>query len=71
MQINRTGYLVIAIDAFYFGERRLRVEELEPSRVFTEVRDAFNLTRTKTPGSSESPSTGRATWILAKPPFPD
>lgn len=55
--LAQRGYLVVAIDAFYFGERRLRVEELEPSRVFSEVREAFNLTRTKTPGSSE--------WIVA------
>jgi dienelactone hydrolase len=53
----KRGYLVIAIDAFYFGERRLRVEELEPARVFTEVREAFNLSRSKPAGSSE--------WIAA------
>ena len=53
----RRGYVVAVIDAFYFGERRLRVEELEPSRVFPEVRDAFNVTRAKPPGSPE--------WIVA------
>jgi dienelactone hydrolase len=53
----KRGYLVIAIDAFYFGERRLRVEELEPSRVFTEVREAFNLSRNRPAGSPE--------WITA------
>jgi dienelactone hydrolase len=53
----RRGYLVIAIDAFYFGERRLRVEELERSRVFTEVREAFDIARSKPAGSSE--------WIAA------
>ncbi len=47
----RRGYVVIAIDAFYFGARRLRVEELEPSRVFTEVREAFHTARTAPPGS--------------------
>jgi dienelactone hydrolase len=53
----RRGYIVIAIDAFYFGERRLRVEELERTRVFSEVRDAFDIARTKPPGSPE--------WIAA------
>lgn len=51
------GYLVIAIDAFYFGERRLRVEDLEPARVFSEVREAFALSRSASPGSSE--------WVTA------
>ncbi|MDO8544326.1 MAG: alpha/beta hydrolase family protein [Opitutaceae bacterium] len=53
----RRGYIVIAIDAFYFGERRLRVEELDRTRVFSEVRDAFNIARSATPGSPE--------WIAA------
>jgi dienelactone hydrolase len=53
----RRGYVVIAIDAFYFGERRLRVEELETSRVFSEVREAFTIARTKPVGSPE--------WITA------
>jgi dienelactone hydrolase len=48
----RRGYVVIAIDAFYFGERRLRVEDLEPARVFTEVREAFQTARTAPPGSA-------------------
>jgi len=56
-ELVRRGYIVIAIDAFYFGERRLRVEELEPSRVFSEVRDAFNLVRSRPAGSSE--------WVTA------
>jgi dienelactone hydrolase len=55
--LARRGYLVIAIDAFYFGERRLRVEELEPSRVFSEVREPFGIARKATPGSAE--------WIAA------
>lgn len=53
----RRGYIVIAIDAFYFGERRLRVEDLEGARVFSEVREAFALARTKPAGTSE--------WIAA------
>jgi dienelactone hydrolase len=49
----RRGYLVIVIDAFYFGERRLRVEDLEPARVFSEVREAFTIARSKPAGTSE------------------
>ena len=45
----RRGYLVIAIDAFYFGERRLRLEDLDPARVFTEVREAFATARNSAP----------------------
>jgi dienelactone hydrolase len=51
--LARRGYVVIVIDAFYFGERRLRVEDLEPSRVFPEVRDAFASARKAQPGSPE------------------
>jgi dienelactone hydrolase len=53
----RRGFIVVAIDAFYFGERRLRIEDIAPSRVFTEVRDPFNVARNATPGSPE--------WIAA------
>ena len=53
----RRGFLVIAIDAFYFGERRLRIEDLAPTRVFPEVRDPFKIAREATPGSPE--------WIAA------
>lgn len=37
----RRGYIVIVIDAFYFGERRLRVEELVPNRVIAEAAESF------------------------------
>lgn len=53
----RRGYVVISIDAFYFGERRLRVEDLVPSRVFPEVKEAFESSRKAAPGSPE--------WIAA------
>lgn len=53
----RRGFLVIAIDAFYFGERRLRIEDLAPTRVFAEVRDPFQVARGATLGSPE--------WIAA------
>ena len=53
----RRGYLVIVIDAFYFGARRLRVEELAPASVFSEVREHFATTRAQPAGSPE--------WIVA------
>jgi dienelactone hydrolase len=53
----RRGFLVIAIDAFYFGERRLRIEDIAPTRVFSEVRDPFDVARKAPPGSPE--------WIAA------
>jgi dienelactone hydrolase len=53
----KRGYVVIVADAFYFGERRLRAEELEPSRVFPEVRDQHRAALAATPGSPE--------WVAA------
>lgn len=47
----RRGYLLIVIDAFYFGARRLRVEDLDSASVFPEVRDAFDQTRAQPAGS--------------------
>jgi dienelactone hydrolase len=55
--LARRGFVVLAADAFYFGERRLRVEELEAGRVFAEVREAFHTARAQPPGSRE--------WIAA------
>lgn len=49
----RRGYVVATIDAFYFGERRLRVEDLDASRVFPEVRDALATSRQAKPGTPE------------------
>lgn len=49
----RRGFIVLASDAFYFGERRLRVEELDPATVFSEVREAFKIARAAAPGSAE------------------
>ena len=51
--LARRGYVVIVIDAFYFGERRLRAEELDPARVFPEVREAHAAIRKHSPGSEE------------------
>ncbi len=53
----RRGYVVIAIDAFYFGERRLQVQAINRAKVFTEVRDALDIARSAAPGSAE--------WIAA------
>lgn len=49
--LARRGYVVLVADAFYFGERRLRVEDLEPSRVFSEVREPFAVLRSARPGT--------------------
>ncbi len=49
----KRGYIVVVIDAFYFGERRLRVEDLEPARVAPEVRDAFNQVKSRPTGTAE------------------
>ena len=53
----RRGYVVIVIDAFYFGVRRLRVAELVPARGFSEVREHFAAARAAAP---DSPA-----WIAA------
>src|SRR5262245_57421127 len=37
----RRGYIVIVIDAFYFGERRLRFEDLAADRVITGAKDVY------------------------------
>lgn len=49
----KRGYLVMVADAFYFGERRLRAESLEPSRLFPEVRDRHRTLLASAPGSPE------------------
>lgn len=51
--LARRGYIVIVIDAFYFGERRLRVEEMNPSRLYPETRAAFATSRAVARGSAE------------------
>lgn len=45
------GFAVIAIDAFYFGARRLKVEDIAPSRVFSEVRDPAKALEGSKPGT--------------------
>lgn len=51
--LARRGYIVIVIDGFYFGSRRLRVEDLAPDRVLSEARDSFNAARKAMPDSEE------------------
>jgi dienelactone hydrolase len=49
----RRGFIVIVIDGFYFGERRLRAEDLVPERVIPEAREMFNAIRKAAPDSAE------------------
>lgn len=49
----RRGFVVIAIDAFYFGARRLKVEDIAPTRVFSEVRDPLKVLQGSSPGTLE------------------
>jgi hypothetical protein len=49
----RRGYVVIVIDAFYFGERRLRAEAMDPARIYPEAREAHRICQTTPPGSAE------------------
>ena len=53
----RRGYVVIVIDAFYFGERRLRVEELQADRVIREAQDSYKAAM-KAPAGSTAWQTG-------------
>ena len=49
----RRGYLVIVIDGFYFGSRRLRVEDLARDRVIPEAREFFDAAKKAAPESAE------------------
>lgn len=51
--LARRGFVVIAIDAFYFGERRLKVEDIGANRVFAEVRDPLRVVHSTPPGTLE------------------
>jgi dienelactone hydrolase len=48
----RRGYVVIVIDAFYFGERRLRVEDLSPGQVIREAQDSYKAAMKEPVGSA-------------------
>jgi dienelactone hydrolase len=55
--LARRGFVVLVIDAFYFGERRLRPEEMDPATAPGEFREALaNLAALK-PESAE--------WLVA------
>ena len=51
--LARRGYVVLVIDAFYFGSRRLKVEDLEPATAPGDVREALLKLRTLTPETAE------------------
>jgi dienelactone hydrolase len=51
--LARRGFIVIVIDAFYFGERRLDVSALESSRVFPEAKEAHTHALAAQPGTKE------------------
>ena len=51
--LARRGFLVVAIDAFYFGSRRLRVEELEWSSAPGDVQGVLQTLAETEPGRAE------------------
>lgn len=51
--LARRGFVVITIDAFYFGERRLRAETVPSAAVPADGRDAFRSLATLAEGSAE------------------
>lgn len=52
-ELARRGFVVIAIDAFYFGERRLRAETVPSAAVPADARDAFRSLPALAAGSAE------------------
>lgn len=52
-ELARRGFVVVVIDAFYFGERRLRPETLDRAAVPAEGREAFRSLETLAEGSRE------------------
>lgn len=51
--LARRGFVVIVIDALYFGERRLRPETVPAEAVPAEARDAFRSLASLAPGTEE------------------
>jgi dienelactone hydrolase len=51
--LARRGYVVLVIDAFYFGARRLKVEGLDPAAAPSEAKDMLAALPTLKPGSDE------------------
>ena len=51
--LARRGFVVIAVDAFYFGERRLRAEQLTAEVLPADVREVFRALPSLAEGSAE------------------
>jgi dienelactone hydrolase len=51
--LARRGYVVVVIDAFYFGSRRLRVEALDATAAHPEMREPLAALRALKPGTAE------------------
>lgn len=51
--LARRGFVVVSIDAFYFGERRLRPETVPAAAVPADARDAFRSLATLAEGTPE------------------
>jgi dienelactone hydrolase len=51
--LARRGFAVLAIDGFYFGRRRLRVEDLDPATLPSYVAQPVAKVKASQPGSSE------------------
>jgi dienelactone hydrolase len=52
-ELARRGYVVLVIDAFYFGERRLQVEEIDPETAPGDMREPLRALRKLEAGSAE------------------
>ncbi|MBK9169400.1 MAG: hypothetical protein IPM24_18320 [Bryobacterales bacterium] len=73
-ELARRGYVVVVIDAFYFGERRLRVEDLDPAAappVFRERLKALGALTRDTPEFRQAvnPLCGEFEHLTAKTIF--
>ncbi len=51
--LARRGFVVLVIDAFYFGSRRLKVEGINPALAPSDLRDALAQLARQTPGTPE------------------
>jgi len=51
--LARRGYVVLVIDAFYFGERRLRVEAIDPATAPPDFRESLQALRSLWPDTAE------------------
>jgi dienelactone hydrolase len=51
--LAKRGFVVLVIDGFYFGSRRLRAEALDPSGAVPALRQRVNAVKESKPGSTE------------------